>query len=34
MGLAFLGVLQLGIYIIYYMAFMRMVYKPSGEGDF
>ena len=33
-GLAFLVIMQVGIYIIYYMAFMRMVYKPIGEGDF
>lgn len=33
-GPTFLVILQLGIYIIYYMAFMRFVYKPVGEGDF
>lgn len=33
-GVSLLGVLQLGIYIIYYMALMRFVYKPVGEGDF
>lgn len=34
MGVSLLVILQLGIYIIYYMAFMRFVYKPVGEGDF
>jgi hypothetical protein len=33
MGAALLVVLQLGIYIIYYMAFMRFI-RPSAEGDF
>jgi len=33
-GIALLLLMQLGIYIIYYMAFMRFVYKPLGEGDF
>jgi hypothetical protein len=33
-GIALLVLMQLGIYIIYYMAFMRFVYKPLGEGDF
>lgn len=33
-GPAFLVVLQLGIYIIYYMAFMRFIVKTSAEGDF
>ena len=33
-GTAFLVLLQIGIYIIYYMAYMRMIYKPVGEGDF
>lgn len=34
MGMGLLVLMQLGIYIIYYMAFMRFIYKPSGEGDF
>jgi hypothetical protein len=33
-GPAFLIILQLGIYMIYYMAYMRFMYKPLGEGDF
>lgn len=34
MGAGLLVIIQVGIYIVYYMAFMRMVYKPVGEGDF
>lgn len=33
-GPAFLGLMQVGIYIVYYMALMRFVSKSSGEGDF
>lgn len=34
MGAGLLTLMQLGIYIVYYMAFMRMVWKPVGEGEF
>ncbi len=33
-GIGLLAILQLGIYIIYYMAYVRFIYKPIGEGDF
>jgi len=33
-GPALLILLQVGIYAIYYMAFMRIVVKPIGEADF
>jgi hypothetical protein len=33
-GAALLLLIQVGIYIIYFMAFMRFIYKPVGEGEF
>lgn len=33
-GILMLGLIQLGIYIVYFMALMRFIYKPSGEGEF
>lgn len=34
MGAGLLALIQIGIYILYYMAFMRFVWKPTNEGDF